>query len=155
MPLAVLVLLAAALPAWADAVPPQLALTGRVQHPRSLTMAELRALPPVSVTVDQETGHGRQHASYTGPLLWTLVTQAIPVDEPGTRMFIRHTLLATGQDGYAVALAIGELDPMFEGKQVVVATSLDGKALLVARLVVPGDSHAGRAVRDLVSVEVR
>ena len=45
---------------------------------------------------------------------------AAPVDEPGRNTSLRHTLLAHGRDGYAVALAIGELDPHMAGKQVIV-----------------------------------
>jgi hypothetical protein len=30
---------------------------------------------------------------------------------------LKHTLLITGRDGYAVALAIGELDPHYEANQ--------------------------------------
>ena len=33
----------------------------------------------------------------------------------------------TGADGYVVALAVGELDPEFEGKSVLVAYARDGK----------------------------
>jgi len=139
----------------AAAVPIELAISGRVEQPRTLALADLQALPPVVVEVTYATARGPQAATYTGALLWSLLTAAAPVDEPGRNTHLRHTLLAHGKDGYAVAVAIGELDPHMEGKQVIVAYAQDGKPLPSLRLVVPGDSHAGRSVRDLVSIEVR
>ena len=64
-------------------------------------------------------------------------------------------MLARGQDGYAVALAIGELDPNFEGKQVLIAYAQDDKPLPGLRLVVPADIRGGRGVHDLAAIEVR
>jgi len=133
----------------------ELAISGRVGQPRTLALADLRALPPVSVEVTHASGSGPQAATYTGALLWPLLAATAPVDEPGRSTHLRHMLLAQGRDGYAVALAFGELDPHMEGKQVIVAYAQDGKPLPSLRLVVPGDSHAGRSVRDLVAIEVR
>lgn len=135
--------------------PAELALTGRVEHPRTLTLADLQALPPTSVEVAHASNQGEQRASYTGALLWTLLGAAVPVDRDGPRTRLEHTLLARGRDGYAVALAMGELDPRMAGKEVVVAYARDGKPTPALQLVVPGGSHAGRSVRDLVAIEVR
>lgn len=108
------------------------------------------------------TGHGEQpaehagaQATYTGELLWTLVDDAGLVDEPGSKTHLQHTIIARGQDGYAVALAIGEIDPKFEGKQVIVAYEQAGKEMSGLKLVVPNDKRGGRSVKDLVSIEVR
>jgi hypothetical protein len=54
-----------------------------------------------------------------------------------------------------VALAIAEIDPGFEGKQVLIATTQDGKKLAAPELVVPGDRRAGRRVHDLTGIEVQ
>ena len=118
-------------------------------------LAELQALPPVTVEVQHTEANAVQRTSFTGALLWSLVSAAGPVDEPGKRTFLQHSVLARGRDGYAVVLAIGELDPNFEGKQVLVAYAQDGKPLPALRLVVPVDARAGRSVRDLASIEVR
>ena len=64
----------------------------------------------------------------------------------------------TASDGYAVVLSEGEVDPDFEGKTVLLAYAKDGKPLNPSdgvRLVVPGDHHGGRAVRDVVKIEVQ
>jgi hypothetical protein len=59
--------------------------------------------------------------------------------------------------GYAVALAIGELDPHYEGKSVILAYAGGDPPATAAqlRLVVPGDVHGGRSVRDVAAIEVR
>src|SRR5262249_33294552 len=41
-----------------------------------------------------------------GVLLWTLLEKAQTIDEPGKNASLKHTLLITGRDGYAVALAL-------------------------------------------------
>lgn len=153
-------LLLAALPALAQEPAgkpaPRLAISGRVEHPRTLTLAELQAMPAATVQVDNTTSTGVQQVKYTGPLLWTLVQAAQPVDDlSGGNTALQHTMLARGQDGYAVALSIGEIDPRMEGKQVLVAVARDGQPVPYLRLVVPGDVHAARSVRNLASIEVR
>ncbi len=132
-----------------------LAITGRVARPSTLDIAALRAMPQATVALDQAGEHGERHATYTGVLVWTLLDAAGLVDEPGRKTFLRHTVLARGQDGYAVALAIGELDPRFEGKQVLVALAEDDHPLPSLRLVLPGDRRGGRSVHDLAGLEVR
>ena len=132
-----------------------LAISGRVAHPSTLDIPTLQAMPAASVSLDTTTADGVDHATYTGVLLWTLLDAAGPVDEPGRKTFLQHTVLARGQDGYAVALSVGELDPKFEGKQALVAYAKDNQPLPSLRLVVPGDRRAGRSVHDLAGLEVR
>jgi hypothetical protein len=70
---------------------------------------------------------------------------------------LRYTLIVTGRDGYAVALAIGELDPLYEGKSVILAYAGGEPPVssTTLRLVVPGDVHGGRSVRDVSTIEVQ
>ena len=70
---------------------------------------------------------------------------------------MRHTITVAGQDGYAAAFAIGELDPTLEGKHVIVAYHEDGQPgdLPTLRLIVPGDKHGARDVYDVVSINVK
>ncbi len=60
----------------------------------------------------------------------------------------------TGQDGYAVTLAMAEIDPEFENKQVLLALDRGGAAMDYPRLAVPDDKRAGRSVRDVQSIAV-
>jgi len=133
----------------------ELSITGRVVKPRTLTLTDLQALPPVTVEITHAGPQGPQTGVFTGALVWTLLEAAVLADENGPRTRLQHGLIARGRDGYGVLLAIGELSPEFEGKQVVVAYAEGGKPLPALRLIVPADKRAGRAVRDLVAIEVR
>lgn len=132
-------------------------LQGSVQQRLVLDDTLLKSLPAVSVDVTFETGEGKKSGHYTGVLLWSLIQKAGLVDEPGKNSALKHTLMVTGRDGYAVALAVGELDPHYEGKSVIVAyAGGEPPASNVAlRLVVPGDLRGGRSVRDVSTIEVR
>ncbi len=138
---------------WAGMAHAQVELTGRVARPVTLTPGLLAAQPQIAVELDYEGEKGPVHVTFKGAALWPLLEQAEPTGDRRDRL--QHTLLARGRDGYAVALSIGELSPALEGKTVLIATEQDGKPLATPRLVVPGDKHQARAVRELMGIEVR
>ena len=134
-----------------------LAVDGHVAHAAQLTLDQLKALPPVTVSLTFQSDHGPQTGTWTGALLLDIVKQAAPVDSGRDKSApLQHTILARGRDGYAVVLAIGEIDPRFAGKQVIIAYQRDGKPMegQAFRLVVPGDAHGGRSVNDLISLTI-
>lgn len=132
-------------------------LTGTVKTPLTLDEATLNKLPVASVEVSYARASGSSKGTYTGVLLWDLLAKAELVNETGTNTRLKHTLLVTSRDGYAVTVALGELDPAYGNKKVLVAYkgSDDVPSFDHLRLLVPGDIHAGRAVRDIASIEVR
>ena len=144
-----------AAPLWAQSE--TLSVEGHVAHSLKLTLEQVKALPPVTISLTFQSDHGPQTGTYTGALLLDIVKQAAPVDQ-GSDMGApwRHTIIATGHDGYGVAVSIGEIDPRFAGKQVLVAYERDGKPMSgqTFRLVVPGDAHGGRSVNDLASLAI-
>ena len=142
------------LPGSAGAQDASVAIAGQVQHPTTLTVADLQKLPATTVPISFVTDKGRETASYTGALLLTVIGNAAPIDGPGKNPRLRHTFLVTASDGYAVALSQGEIDPNFEGKPVILAYAKDGKPTGI-RLIIPGDKHGGRAVRDVVKIDVQ
>lgn len=146
---------AAPRPANGSPAPAAVALSGGIKDPRTLALADLQALPAVTVEVTVAAAQGPRRITYTGALLWPLLQAAAPVDAPGHATQHQHVLMARGSDGYAVAVAFGEMDPHLEGKQVLIAYAMDGLPLPAPRLVVPGDSHGARAVHDLAAIEVR
>ena len=149
-------LLAACVASGASAQPSDaVSIEGRVEHPRTLSSAELQALPPVTVETDFVRAGGQRRATFTGASLWPLLSEAGMVDEPGEKTFFRHVVIAHASDGYAVAVSVGELDPNGEGKDVIIAYAEDGKPTKGLRLVVPGDHHAARSLHDLSAIEVR
>jgi hypothetical protein len=132
-------------------------LDGAVLNALTLDAGTLEALPRITVAVDFATGKGRERGAYIGARLWDLVQKAGLRSEGGKNADLRRTLLVTGRDGYAVALALGEIDPHYAGKVVILAygggqlPSSTGSL----RLIVPGDAHGGRNVRDVVRIEVK
>jgi DMSO/TMAO reductase YedYZ molybdopterin-dependent catalytic subunit len=151
--LAATVTLLAATPALAD--PPPVSVDGQVRLSRQWTLADLQQLPPVRVRVSYATNHGDVEAVYTGALLWSIIKQAAPIDGPGKGAFLRRVVLVTGDDGYAVAVASGEIDPNYAGKKAIIAYAMDGKPIAQGlKLVVPDDSYDGRAVPGVASLTV-
>jgi DMSO/TMAO reductase YedYZ molybdopterin-dependent catalytic subunit len=149
---AIVALIGFALPAYAaDGI----AIDGQVQHPTTLSLTEIEALPATDITASFETSKGSSAGHYKGVLLWTLLDKAgLPEETGKNHHHLQRSVRVIGSDGYAVALSLGELEPDFEGKQVVLAYETDGKPEPSLRLVVPGDHKAGRNVHDVVRVTV-
>jgi hypothetical protein len=131
---------------------PSVQVTGMVAHPGPVALAGLKQ---VTVAGSFHTMSGQDSHHWTGPLLLDVLETAGITDAPGKKTHMQHAILARGSDGYAVAVAIGEIDSRGEGKQVIVALQQDGKPLPTPRLVVPNDRAFARGVRDLVGLEVR
>jgi hypothetical protein len=137
----------------AAAAEPGIEIGGHAEHTLHLNAADLKALPQVTADVSFETGHGQQSGHYSGALLWDVVDKAGITDAPDAKAkhHLQHAVLVTGRDGYAVAVAIGEIDPDFENKTILLVDEGAEKGI---RLVVPGDKKGGRAVRDVVKIEI-
>jgi DMSO/TMAO reductase YedYZ molybdopterin-dependent catalytic subunit len=137
-----------------------ISIDGAVEHPRSVTLADLKREPATTEAVSLKTGRGVLTGSYTGVLLWTLLEQAVIKLSPGSRNDVmRHTITVTASDGYATVLSAAEIDPEFGGERAIIAYAKDGKPLTdergFARLVIPTDKSAGRAISGVVSITVR
>ena len=132
-------------------------LEGAVKQRLVLDDTLLKSLPATSIDVAFETGEGKKSGRYTGVLLWSLIEKAGLADEAGKNPSLRHTLLVMGRDGYAVALAMGEIDPHYEGKSVILAYAGGEPPASIAalRLVVSADVHGGRSIRDVATIDVR
>jgi DMSO/TMAO reductase YedYZ molybdopterin-dependent catalytic subunit len=139
----------------AGAAEPSLSITGLVTRPLRLSLADLRSLPTTHVSANQVSGRGPVILDCTGVALSTLLQRSSPSLGTQRNANLAHALLITGDDGYVVALSLGEIDPDYGHAAAVIATDCGGKALEAPRLVVPGDVHAGRAVRGVVTIDVR
>ena len=68
-------------------------------------------------------------------------------------------VIASAADGYTVALALAETDPLVRKEQIILADGAGGQPLRAAlgpyRLVVEGDLRAARSARSVISLEVR
>ena len=75
-----------------------------------LDEALLKSFPSTTVDVTFETSSAKSAGRHTGVRLWDFLQKSGLMNEPGKCGEM------TGRDGYAVALAIGELNPHFQGK---------------------------------------
>ena len=100
--------------------------------------------------------HATREIAVEGPLLWSVLTQGGAVSPEDRREQVRRTVRITGRDGYTAVLALGEIGPDFEAKQVILAERMDGKPLdgEHLRIIVPGDKRGGRSVRDVALLHV-
>jgi hypothetical protein len=123
---------------------------------RTLDLEALRALPQVPV-VDSSPDSGVTR--FRGPTLRTLVSlvgapQGHDLRGPGLMLVV----LAEARDGYKVAYSLGELDEQFGARPAIVALSENDHALSdqdgPLRVIVPGESHHARWIRQLTTLRV-
>lgn len=132
-------------------IAPSFTISGAVLRPGTFNLAALQALPAVSRPVGT--------ATYTGVDLWYLLNTVVGLKVPADAKNPTLTMyaVATGSDGYQALLSLGEVDPGFGNEPNLIAYSVDGAPLNtngMARLVVPTDAKGGRAVSNLIDLEV-
>lgn len=138
---------------------PWFQIEGNVEHPTTIRLKDLKALPQTSANIYFITGGGPVSSKFTGVLLWDLLQKAgIKTDPKIKNDILRKLIIVRATDGYAVYTTAGELAPQFGGQQVIVAYEQDGKLLGpdsgFARLVFPGDKAGGRAISWVKSIKV-
>lgn len=118
------------------------------------TPAALAALPHTTLTVFNV--HANACQTYTGvPLMDLLIKLGVPSKQHGKDL--RLYVVAEGSDGYKAVYSVAEVNPDVHDGTVLVADTLDGKALPGAeqfQLVAKGDKRPARWVRALVSIRV-
>lgn len=139
------ILLLASAPASAQT----LELIGENGVTRTLSAADLAALPQVEYTSTEKDG---ARVVFRGPTLRSLVTLAgAPTGHEfrGPNMLI--AILAEASDGYRAAYMLAEVDEGFGNKTAILALSQDGAALPARdgpfRVIVPGEQHRARWIR--------
>jgi O-glycosyl hydrolase len=133
---------------------PELVLEGKVRQPQRWTLEDLKKMPAEHADVSYQTERGPVRGSFTGVLLWSLIGAAGGIDDGAKNPELRHPIRITAKDGYVVVTSSGEIAPDFGAKGVIVAYERDGKPLDDFRIVMPGDKHGGRNVRDVVSINI-
>jgi DMSO/TMAO reductase YedYZ molybdopterin-dependent catalytic subunit len=155
---ALTMLVTATLTAPISGAEPQSGITvaGPSHTPVNLSLEELAQLPITQVETNFLTENGPHSASFEGPLLWAVLQRAGVVDPAKRGDQVSQTIVILGRDGYRAVLALAEVAPEFEAKQVILAERMDGKPLDAEhlRVVVPLDKRGGRSVRDVASIEV-
>ena len=154
---------AAPAPAPAPAASNQIAFGGDIDQARTLTLAELQALPPVTQTVQYTASGQPQTRTYTGALLWTLIDGAgVKTDASRNNDLLNFYVVARGADDYRGVFSLGELSPNFGNRESLIAyaETVNGQSGALTsdgplRVTSPGDVRGGRYVSELVEVSVR
>jgi hypothetical protein len=156
IPLSMLVAPVAAAHLWAAEPKDGITVIGPSHTPVNVSLGELAGLPTMQIHINFLTERGPHSASFEGPLLWAVLEQAGVIDPANHRNQVSQTVVILGQDGYRAVLALGEIAPEFEAKQVILAERMDGSPLDGdhLRVVVPLDKRGGRSVRDVTRIEV-
>jgi O-glycosyl hydrolase len=131
-----------------------LVLEGKLKQPQRWVLDDLKKMPAEHATVSYQTDRGMVTADFTGVLLWSLIATAGGIDDSGKSPELRHAIRITAKDNYVIVTSTGEIAPDFGGKAALVAYERDGKPLDDFRIVMPGDKHGGRNVRDVVSIKI-
>jgi hypothetical protein len=133
-----------------------LSLGGSIKHPQRFDAEALRQLPAETVQVSFQTERGPPTASFTGVRLWALLDQAGGIDDADKGAALHHLVKITGQDGYWIVISTGEIAPDFGAEPAMIAYQRDGAPLggTGFRLVIPGDKHGGRSVRDVTAITI-
>ena len=141
---------------------PSFDVTGAVVRPRRYALPDLQVLPAVSVTsrcVVEGTAVLADHG-YKGVLLWTLVAEAqLAIPQADADPALRGYVVAIATDGFPAIIPLVEIDPTYNGRDVIVAYERDGQpldeSLGMAQIVVPDDPSCARNVFWLARLEVR
>lgn len=136
--------------------PGTLRIEGLVTTPRTLTSAELTALPHREQAITDKDG---QKHTYRGVALADVL--ALAGTSAGTAVHgqvLAHAVLAIGADGYQVVFALPEIDPSFATQTILLASQLDGQPLPAKngpyQLIVPMEKRPARWVRQLTGLRV-
>ncbi len=135
-----------------------ISIEGQVRQPKRLTVSDLKQMPSAQIDVTLEIKGTAEKATYVGVTLLSLINNADVIDGDGKGARLRRVIEVSGRDGYTVAIAMGEIEPNLEGKPVLLAYLRNGKPVEpvgTVRLVVPGDRHGSRSVRDAATITVK
>ncbi|MFN6483932.1 MULTISPECIES: hypothetical protein [unclassified Nostoc] len=159
---------------------PSFRLGGELNNPTTYNLQNLKNLRDTlktqnpalvtEITVSFQTGSGPRTETYYGVPLWELINNpkaggGLKPANSGVNSknsFLRQYVLVDATDCYGAVVAIGEIQPNFEGKTVLVAfekKGSDGKVVPLidegfARLVVPGDKAGGRYVSNVRNIVI-
>ena len=133
-----------------------LALKGLAGQSVTVTPADLAAMPHVTLTLSVE---GKTRTYEGVPLTALLAKVGAPSGKALKGADLSDVVLVSAKDGYVVALALAETDPLVRKDQIILADKADGAPMPAGlgpyRLVVEGDQRGARLARMVVSIELR
>ncbi|MGI4870415.1 MAG: molybdopterin-dependent oxidoreductase [Janthinobacterium lividum] len=143
--------------AYAQTTPPAtIRLEGLVTTPRTLTAAELAALPHrEQATTDKD---GKKHIYRGVALADVLHLAGAPEGKDIHGPVLAEALVATAADGYQAVFALPEIDASFSPQTILLADQRDGQPLPAHdgpyQLIVPLEKKPARWVRQLTGLKV-
>ncbi len=133
-----------------------IALRGPGGQMRTLTAADLAAMPHEQVVQASEHGPPRTYGGV--PLTLLLQSVGAPTGKALHGPGIAEVVVVTASDGYRVALALAETDPFLRAQKILLADRADGAPLGQNdgpfRLVVEGDLRPTRSAKDVTAIAV-
>lgn len=120
--------------------------------------AELKGMTRKTVMV--HNAHSNADETYEGVEVEELLRKyGAPLGEELHGSALGYYLVATGLDGYSAVFSLGEVDTSFHPGDVIVADTMNGKALDARngpfKLVVTEDKRPARSVRNLVRLQLK
>jgi hypothetical protein len=121
----------------------------------SLDTNDLAKLPPTEV---EGSDHQTKHR-YSGFLIRDILgLVGAPAGESLRGKALSLVVRIIGSDNYSVVFALAEFDAGFSDRSIILADKQDGQRLsenaAPFRVVIPGDSHPARWVRQVKSIEI-
>lgn len=150
-----LALVAVAATALRAQAPATIELLGPRGQQRTITAAEIAALPHREVTASAHMVSGR----FSGvPLMDVLQLVGLPRGDSLRGPALAAYVLIEAGDGYRVTFAVAELDAGFTDKLILLADRKDGAALTAKdgpfQLIVPDEKRPARWVRQVRRIRV-
>ena len=135
-----------------------LQLLAHGHDPIHVSLADLKTQPHITVKI--HNSHTDADETYSGVRLAELLAKlGAPLGNDLRGKALANYIVATGSDGYQAVLALGEVDPSFHPGEVLVADSMNDKALDAQsgplKLVVTEDKRPARSVRNLTTIELK
>lgn len=132
------------------------ALRGPDGQTRSVTLADLAAMPHQSATLASEHGPARQYEGV--PLTALLQSVGAPAGKSLRGPALADLVVVTASDGYRVVLGLAETDPGVRPGKILLADRAGGAPLPATegpfRLVIEGDLRPVRSARMVTAIRV-
>ena len=131
-------------------------LRGPEGQARSVSAAELAAMPHESATLVSEHGPSRRYDGV--PLTVLLQSVGAPAGKALHGPALTDLVVVSGSDGYRVVLGLAETDPGVRTEKILLADRADGAPLPPNegpfRLVIEGDLRPVRSARMVTAIRV-
>jgi DMSO/TMAO reductase YedYZ molybdopterin-dependent catalytic subunit len=133
-----------------------LTVRGSVEQPLTLALADLQAMPHITLKTPEKNG---QEATFEGVALIELVNRAKPkLTEKCCSNAINTMIVVKAADNYQAAFSLPEIDPKFGNRKILLADHRNGQPLDPAHgpleIIVPDDKVHARWVHQVNLIEV-